>query len=90
MYSHSAVALIFLAEAHVTMSVALGHTGVIHHEKIHFEAVRARPLDLIVLGSYELDHLHTTYLQAVLKQICMRIMRLLAHLVEISPPLHGV
>ena len=58
MYSHSAVALIFLAEAHVTMSVALGHASVVHHEKVHFEIVCTSSLDLVMLGTNELDHLH--------------------------------
>ena len=42
------VALVFLAEAHVTVPVSLGHAGVVHHEKVHIEVVGARSLHLVV------------------------------------------
>ena len=46
---HGRVALVLLAEAHVTVPVALRHAGVVHHEKVHVETVCAGSLDLIVL-----------------------------------------
>ena len=43
------VAPVRLAEAHVTVAVALDHARVVDDEVVHLEVVRARPADLIVL-----------------------------------------
>ena len=43
------VAHVLLAEAHVAVPVALGHAGVVHHEEVYVEIVRASSLDLVVL-----------------------------------------
>ena len=48
----SGIAFVLLAEAHVTVSVTLGHTRVIHHEKVDLEVVGAGSLHLIVFCNY--------------------------------------
>jgi len=53
------ITLVLLAEAHVAVPVSLRHTGVVHHEEVHLEVVSAGSLNLVVLCSYELNHLHT-------------------------------
>jgi hypothetical protein len=42
------IALVLLAEAHVPVAVTLGHAGVVHHEEVHLEVVRARSPNLVV------------------------------------------
>ena len=42
------IALVLLAEAHVAVAVTLGHAGVVHHEEVHLEVVRARSTNLVV------------------------------------------
>ena len=42
------IALVLLAEAHVSVPVTLGHARVVHHEEVDLEVVRARPLHLVV------------------------------------------
>ena len=46
---HCRVAFVFLTKTHVTMSMAFCHTGMVNHEKIDFESVRACSFDLIML-----------------------------------------
>ena len=46
---HCSVAFVFLTKTHVTMSMTFCHTGMINHEKIDFESVRACSFDLIML-----------------------------------------
>ncbi len=43
------VALVLLAEAHVTMAVALCHTSMIDHEEVNVEIVSTCPPDLVML-----------------------------------------
>ena len=42
------VALVLLAEAHVTVPVTLRHASVVHHEEVHVEVVSASALHLVV------------------------------------------
>ena len=42
------VALVLLAEAHVAVTVALGHAGVVHHEEVDLEVVGAGSPDLVM------------------------------------------
>jgi len=44
-----AVALVLLAEAHVPVTVALGHARVVDHEEVDLEVVRARASHRVVL-----------------------------------------
>ena len=53
------IALILLAEAHVAVPVPLRHAGVVDHEEVHLKSVCTGSLNLIVMSSYELNHLHT-------------------------------
>ena len=53
------IALILLTEAHVAVPVPLCHAGVVHHEEVHIKAVCTCSLNLVVMSSYELNHLHT-------------------------------
>ena len=54
------IALILLAEAHVTVPVPLRHAGVVHHEEVHLKTVCTSPLYLVVVGANELNHFNTT------------------------------
>ena len=56
------VTLILFTETHVTMPVSLSHASMIHHEEVDLKTVSAGPLDLVMLCSNELNHLHTTAL----------------------------
>jgi len=53
------IALILLTEAHVAVPVPLCHAGVVHHEEVHLKSVCTSSLNLVVMSSYELNHLHT-------------------------------
>ena len=53
------ITLILLTEAHVAVPVPLRHAGVVHHEEVHIKAVRTGSLYLVVMSSYELNHLDT-------------------------------
>ena len=56
------VALVFLAEAHVAVTVALCHAGMVDHEKVDVKVVSACPLDLIVLCNHKEDALSWHFL----------------------------
>jgi len=53
------ITLVLLAEAHVAVPVPLRHAGVVHHEEVHLKGVCTGSLNLVVMSSYELNHLHT-------------------------------
>lgn len=42
------VAFVFFAKTHMPVPVAFSHAGVIDHEEVDVEVVRARSLDLVV------------------------------------------
>jgi len=53
------ITLVLLTEAHVAVPVPLCHAGVVHHEEVHLKGVCTCSLNLVVMSSYELNHLHT-------------------------------
>ena len=54
------ITLVLLAEAHVAVPVPLRHAGVVDHEEVHLKCVSTCSLNLVMLCSYELNHLDTT------------------------------